>query len=120
MDGNSLANASVIIYKIYRFREAERRAGEKFTRFTRFRSLASRRKIYKIYKISLACEQEKKEKSTRSTRSRSRREQVFLTGITINWPEISINIILCSRSIFFFEQQLPAIGQQLSAIFFRT
>ena len=38
MDGNSLANASVIIYKIYRFR-----------------SLASRRKIiYKIYKISLA------------------------------------------------------------------
>ena len=44
MDGNSLANASVIIYKIYRFREAERRAGEKFTRFTRFRSLASRRK----------------------------------------------------------------------------
>ena len=43
MDGNSLANASVIIYKIYRFR-----------------SLASRRKIYKIYKISLACEQEKK------------------------------------------------------------
>ena len=35
MDGNSLANASVIIYKIYRFR-----------------SLASRRKI--IYKISLA------------------------------------------------------------------
>ena len=78
MDGNSLANASVIIYKIYRFREAERRAGEKFTRFTRFRSLASRRKknpqdlrdlarlragkiINKIYKISLACEQEKKE-----------------------------------------------------------
>ena len=37
--------ASVIIYKIYGFREAERRAGEK-------------RKIHKIYKISLACEQE--------------------------------------------------------------
>ena len=35
------------IYKIYRFRETERRAGEK-------------RKIHKIYKISLACEQENK------------------------------------------------------------
>ena len=31
-------------FKIYRFREKERRAGEK-------------RKIHKIYKISLACEQ---------------------------------------------------------------
>ena len=38
--------ASVIIYKIYRFREAERRTGEK-------------KKIHKIYEISLACEQEK-------------------------------------------------------------
>ncbi|MBR3959627.1 MAG: hypothetical protein IKJ81_06235 [Bacteroidales bacterium] len=35
------------IYKIYRFRETERRAGEK-------------RKTHKIYKISLACEQENK------------------------------------------------------------
>ena len=38
--------ASVIIYKIYRFREAGRRAGEK------------KERIHKIYKISLACEQE--------------------------------------------------------------
>ena len=37
--------ASVIIYKIYRFREAEHQAGEK-------------RKKHKIYEISLACEQE--------------------------------------------------------------
>ena len=36
--------ASVIIYKIYRFREAEHRAGEK--------------RKNKIYEISLACEQE--------------------------------------------------------------
>ena len=45
MDGNSLANASVIIYKIYRFRSLSEQE--------------KKRKIHKIYKISLACEQAK-------------------------------------------------------------
>ena len=62
MDGNSLANASVIIYKIYRFREAERRAGEKNPQDLQdLARLRAGKIINKIYKISLACEQEKKE-----------------------------------------------------------
>ena len=54
--------ASVIIYKIYRFREAERRAGEKKEKIHKIHkiSLACEqvKNIHKIYKISLACEQE--------------------------------------------------------------
>ena len=57
--------ASVIIYKIYRFRSlASRRKKEKIYKFYKISrggtpSRRKKRKIHKIHKISLACEQEK-------------------------------------------------------------
>ena len=63
MDGNSLANASVIIYKIYEISRGGTPSRRKKIHKIYEISLACEqaKKIYKIYKISLACEQEKKE-----------------------------------------------------------